>query len=149
MITDIKTFLEFLDFDKNIYFYHQTNLGNSESIIENGLRVKGENILDVKNILYTTAIELKSSDVKDLTEFLDFIEEANFSTPFRNTLEMIILVSPKEYGDDIVEKYGELINGEYYEGIVQTDNILAYINVLTKEVKINEECSYYIEPYSL
>lgn len=149
MITDIETFLKFLDFDKNIYFYHQTNLGNGESIIENGLRVKGENILDVDNILYTTAIELRSTDVEDLTEFLDFIEEANFSTPFRNTLEMVILVSPKEYGDEIVDHYGELINGEYYEGLVQPENILAYINVLTKEVRINEECSYYVEPYSL
>ena len=147
MYTDLESFLSMFDFEEYDYFYHQTNRGTGEEILESGLLVEGSNILEVDNLIYTTTIELKPSDIEDIPTFLDFLKDHEFYTQFRDTLEMVFIVAPKAYDKEIVEGYDHFVNGTFFRGIIQPEHILGYINVLTQEVTLNEYCDYKKDPF--
>ena len=149
MNEELQNLINNLDFDEYHYFYHQTDRGNGQSIIEEGLLVDGTNILDVDNILFTTAIELKPNDVESMEAFLDFLADHQFETDLRNTLEMVIMVAPKEYNKDIVEPLNEFINGNYYKGIIRQEHILGYIDLPNQTLTVNEECPFNTDGFYL
>lgn len=149
MYTDIESFFNSLDFENNHYFYHVTEKGNGDSIIEKGLYVEGTNIINTNNLLFTTAIELKQEDLTDFQDFIDFLEENSFVSHFRDTTEIVFIASPKELDKKIVLGCDQIIDDTYYRGIIPSEHIVGYINVTTKEITTNEDCEYIVDPFFL
>lgn len=140
---DIEALYESLDFSAYDYFYHQTDLGNGDSILERGLLVKGNNILNTSNILFTTASPFIRSDIKSLDSFLAFLEESKSLLLFRNTFEMIIIAIPKGSSQYIVERCNIRFKGEVYPGIIPTECILGYINLEDNTFIANDNFDYF------
>lgn len=117
---------ELFDFRENSYFYHITSEDNAEEILEEGLLVDGTNILDVDNILFTTAIEITPDMVEDFETLLsEEIHEDNR----RGLSAMIIMGCPKEEVRFIVDKTPQEKDGIEYEGIIHPNNIMGYFNL--------------------
>ena len=137
----INDFINSLDFNENDYFYHITGNGKSINILEDGLLVNGTNILDVDNILFTTATPLYPEDAFDEKALNNLLDAELSSNKLRGTNEMVIIGSPKIMEKDIVEKYNEVIDGVLYKGIVDKTYIMGYFNI-NHEFTPNEEFIY-------
>ena len=137
----VNDFINLLDFEENDYFYHITGNGKSSSILEEGLLVNGTNILDVDNILFTTATPLYPEDAVDEKALNNLLDAELSSNKLRGTNEMVIIGSPKIMEKDIVEKYNEVIDGVLYKGIVDKTYIMGYFNI-NHEFTPNEEFIY-------
>ena len=68
---NLEEFVNGLDFNNYDYFYHETGKAVGESILEEGLPVDGTNILDVDNILFTTACPFTKDKASSLSTFID------------------------------------------------------------------------------
>ena len=137
----VNDFINSLDFNENDYFYHITGNEKSISILENGLLVDGTNILDVDNILFTTATPLYPEDAKDEESVNNLLDAELSNMKLRDTNEMVIIGSPKIMEKDIVDKYNEVIDGVLYRGIVEKEYILGYFNIRHEFIP-NEEFVY-------
>ena len=142
MESDINTFLETLDFKNYDYFFHQTACGNGEHIIEEGLYVKGINILNTNNVLYTTTCPLLETDVASFEDFIDFLNDIYSSNIFRTIGELVIIGVPKHLKTYIVTKETNYLNGEKFEGIISNHVILGYIDILEQTFISNENYDY-------
>lgn len=132
---NLEEFVNGLDFDNYDYFYHETGKGIGESVLEEGLLVDGTNILDVDNILFTTACPFTKDIVSSLSSFID---EEYSPTRGRDVSEIIILVAPKDLGGFIVDPLNDYIDGAFYEGIVPPTRVLGYIDMGSKEFVPND-----------
>lgn len=139
---ELEEFVESLDFENNNFFYHETSRGNGEGIIEDGLYVDGNNILGVKNILYTTALPLTRDMVSNAADFFSFLDLENSSGCLRDVSEFVIICSPKEYDDRIVELGEFYKDGQHYMGKVNKSFICGYIDMESKEFVVNPDSDY-------
>ena len=101
----IDDIISFFDFENYDYFYHITGKGIGDLIFQEGLLVDGTNILGAKNIKDTTTLEITPDMVSSPGDFSDFVDGEVNSHISRDTSEMIIIGSPKEYDKQIVSKY--------------------------------------------
>ena len=125
----VSDFINSLDFNEYNYLYHVTGNGKASSILEDGLLVNGTNILDVDNILYTTAAPLYPEDVVDEDTFINELLDGELSdSKLRDTNEMIIIGVPIDMNNNIVTDYFDYIDGVFYEGFVDTSYIMGYFN---------------------
>lgn len=139
---NIETFLGSLNLEENDYFYHITGRGNGERIVEEGLLVDGTNILDTDNILYTTTISITPDMVSNSEGFERELLDMEISNKgIRDCSEMVIIGAPKEMQKQIVSHFGEDIDGNYFEGIIQPQYIMGYFN-LEHEFTPNGEFEY-------
>jgi len=134
-IEDVK---KSFNFNENAYFYHITGDGIGEEVLEEGLLVDGNNILDVDNIIFTTAIEITPDMVDELEDILD---EELHEDSFRGTSEMIILGCSKKGVNSIVTLEEQEKDGVKYDGIVFPNLIMGYFNI-DKEFTPNELFDY-------
>ena len=125
---DIQDIISFFDFENYDYYYHMTGKGIGDLICEEGLLVDGTNILGATNIKDTTTIEITPDMVNDPDEFADFIDGEINNNLARDTSEMVIIGSPKEYEKEIVSQLNETINDQYFEGIINANLVMGYIN---------------------
>ena len=147
----IPEFTKILDFDNFNYLYHETSRGTGERIMEEGLLVNGNNILNVDNILFTTTLPLTKDMIKDPEEFSTFLrQEKSTGSLFRDVTEMVIIASPKDYDNNIVSPYNAYAEDEnYYQGIVEPSFILGIINLEDLTFTPNIECEYYDDFYDI
>lgn len=147
----IPEFTQILDFDNFNYLYHETSRGTGERIMEEGLLVNGNNILNVDNILFTTTLPLTKDMVSNPDEFSLFLtQEKSTGSLFRDVSEMVIIASPKDYDNKIVSPYNAYADDEnYYQGIVESNFILGVINLEDLTFTPNLECEYYDDFYDL
>lgn len=147
----IPEFTKVLDFDNFNYLYHETSRGTGERIIEKGLLINGNNILNVDNILFTTTIPLTKDMVNDPEEFSSFLkQEKSTGSLFRDVSEMVIIVSPKDYDNNIVSPFNAYADDEnYYQGVVEPNFILGVINLEDLTFTPNLECEYYDDFYDI
>ena len=122
-VDDVKNFF---DFEENAYFYHITGDDLGDTIIEEGLLVEGTNILDVKNIMFTTAVPITPDMVERLEEIL---EEELKEDYVRGTSQMVILGCNKNNVDSIVQKMEIVKDGVHYDGIVHPNNVMGYFDL--------------------
>ncbi len=134
-IEDVKKCFNFKDYS---YFYHITGDGVGDMICEEGLLVDGTNILDVDNIIFTTAIEITPDMIDELEDILD---EELHEDSFRGTSEMVILGCDKSNVSDIVYLEEQEKDGKKYEGIVFPNHVMGYFNI-DKEFTPNELFDY-------
>ncbi len=142
-------FTTMLDFDNFNYLYHETSRGTGKRIMEEGLLVNGNNILNVDNILFTTTLPLTKDMISNPDEFSTFLtQEKSTGSLFRDVSEMVIIASPKEYDNNIVSPYNAYADDEnYYQGIVEPNFILGVINLEDLTFTPNLECEYYDDFY--
>ncbi len=139
---ELEEFVASMDFLNNNYFYHETSRGNGEEIIEDGLYVDGTNILEVDNILFTTALPLTIGMVSNFEEFCGFLDTEKSSGNIRDVSEFVIICSPKEYDDRIVDLNEYYKDGKYYMGKVDRSFICGYIDMGTKKLVLNPDYDY-------
>lgn len=139
----VNEFINCLDFDENDYFYHVTGNGRSDFILEEGLLVDGTNITGTNNILFTTAAPIYPDDVVDEENFKTYFLEDELSNDSigRDKNEMIIIGSPKFMKKNIVDKLNEVIDGVFYEGIIDNSFIMGYFNI-EQEFTPNKDFQY-------
>ncbi len=138
----IEEFIQSLDFKENDYFYHVTGQGNAESILEEGLYVDGNNILNTNNILETTTLPLTPDIVASDSQFKKFLIEEQSSLGFRDTSELVILGAPKSCMKQIVSAFYSNKSGVFYEGVVHPDYIMGYFSRDSLEFTLNEKFNY-------
>lgn len=114
------------DFRENRYFYHITGEDRAELVVEEGLLVDGTNIIDTNNILFTTSIEITPDMARDFETILD--EELREDT-LRGLSQMVIIGCPKDDVDFLVDETEQYVDGQYYQGIIHTTNIMGYVNL--------------------
>lgn len=139
------------DFEKNLYFCHETSYGRAEKACEEGFLLSGNNILDVENLLFTTTTPLSKELADDEEKFTTFLEGELNLNPIRPITEMVILGIPKDKISDAVEPYYgdssiDTENGTNY--IVSPDYVLGYINLKDQELILNESYNYDNDFYS-
>lgn len=139
---EIYDFIKGLNFNDFDYFYHETNEGNGRNIIDNGLFVAGNNILDVDNILFTTAAPFSEDLVIDEETLKKFLEQEKSINKIRDVSEIVIISCPKEYNQRIVSPFENYYEGTYYEGIIESNNILGYFDLNDQIFYINENYEY-------
>lgn len=147
----IPEFTKILDFDNFNYLYHETYRGTGKRIMEEGLLINGNNILNVDNILFTTTLPLTKDMINDPEEFSTFLrQEKSTGSLFRDVTEMVIIASPKDYDNNIVSPYNAYAEDEnYYQGIVEPSFILGVINLEDLTFTPNIECEYYDDFYDI
>jgi hypothetical protein len=123
---DFNNFKNAFDFKNNSYFYHITSEDLGDTIIEEGLLVDGTNILDVNNIIFTTAIPITPDMIDNIEDILD---EELHEDDFRGTSIMIILGCDKDSVDNIVNTDGYEKDGKHFEGIVYPNSVMGYFNL--------------------
>lgn len=137
-----------LDYENNYYFYHETSTGCSVSICEEGLFLSGFNILDVENLLYTTAAPLTEDITSDEKQFLDFLLSERQLSGMRRVTEMVILGFPKDNLDFVVEpsnnNYQDNDSNNY---IVNSQYVLGYIDLEKEELNLNTNYFEYYDDY--
>lgn len=143
----IEEFINSLNFEENDYFYHVTEQGNADSIIEEGLYINGNNILNANNILETTTLPLTIDMVSTSSQFQTFLEEELNDTGVRDTFEFVVLGAPKNYNKEIVSTFNNYKDGIYYEGIIPNDYIMGYFTKGTLEFVLNEQFEYGTDEY--
>lgn len=151
MIDVVKQLNDVLDFEKNLYFCHETSYGRAEKACEEGFLLSGNNILDVENLLFTTTTPLSKDLASNQEEFASFLEGELTTNPIRPITEMVILGIPKDKISEAVEPYygGSSIdteNGTNY--IVSPDYVLGYIDLQNQELVLNEAYNYENDLYS-
>jgi len=138
-----------LDDENNYYFYHETDIGCGKSICEDGLYLSGDNILGVKNLLYTTATPLNEEITCNNEEFANFLSREKQTNGIRNVTEMVILGIPKEDLFFAVEE-----NNAFYQTdsthnyVVNPQYVLGYIDLSNEELIFNENYFDYDETLS-
>lgn len=115
-------FLENLDFDENVYFYHITEKGVGEKIINNGL-------LMVDSHFWSTIIQITPDMLENPYDFLKNEKSNNI----RGTEEMVIISCDKEDVKYLVKKNTSQ-NFDWNleddpEYIILKDNIVGYIDL--------------------
>ncbi len=85
-----------LDHENNYYFYHETGNGKGFDICNDGLLLTGENILGVKNVLFTTASPLTEEITDDNQTLCNFFRTEKQSNPNRQVSEIVIIGIPKD-----------------------------------------------------
>lgn len=140
---------DFLDYENNYYFYHETDNGYGENICEEGLYLSGNNILGVKNLLYTTTAPLSEDITSNETEFIDFLSREKQTNGLRKVTEMVILGIPK---DDIDFAVDRLDNGYQPDSvtnyIIRPQYVLGYIDLENEDLIINENYFDYYDDYT-
>lgn len=140
---------ERLDYESNYYFYHETNNGCGESICEEGLHLTGYNILDVENLLYTTAAPLNEEITNDESQFTEFLLRERQTHGLRQVTEMVILGIPKDSLEFAVEQtynsYRTDITDNY---VVSPQYVLGYIDLVNEELNLNENYFDYYDDYT-
>ena len=94
----IDAFLKLLDYENFDYLYHETSLNSALNIMDKGLLIDGNNILQVDNILFTTTFFLSEDLTYDENEFIDFLESEKGIIPsgtYVVALAVIKLVFPQ------------------------------------------------------
>ena len=91
---NIEEFKKCFNFKENRYFYHITGEDRAEAVLEEGLLVDGTNILDVDNILFTTAIEITPDMLSTFEE--DILDEELHEDTLRGLSQMIIIGCSKD-----------------------------------------------------
>ena len=134
--------IEKLDFEEFDYFYHETSKDKSDLILQEGLLVKGTNILDTSNIIFTTTLPITKNMVQDEASFYNFLDLEKTSSSIRDVSEMVIIGAPKDYEKRIVSPYNKYKDGIYYEGIINNNFILGYIDMFDKQFKVNMNYEY-------
>ncbi len=119
-------FLENLDFDENVYFYHITEKGVGEKIINNGL-------LMVDSHFWSTIIQITPDMLENPYDFLKNEKGNNI----RGTEEMVIISCDKEDVKYLVKKNTSQ-NFDWNleddpEYIILKDNIVGYIDLTDLE----------------
>lgn len=119
-------FLENLDFDENVYFYHITEKGVGEKIINNGL-------LMVDSHFWSTIIQITPDMLENPYDFLKNEKGNNI----RGTEEMVIISCDKEDVKYLVKK-NKSQNFDWNleddpEYIILKDNIVGYIDLTDLE----------------
>lgn len=128
-----------LDYDNNYYFYHETGTGIGEQICNEGLYLTGENILEVKNLLLTTASPITKELTDDNKSFTDFLRLEKQITPNREVTEMVIIGVPKEnmeFAVDPISFDNHPDLGAKY--ILDPSYILGYVDLVNEELIKNE-----------
>ncbi len=138
-LDDLLNELDFSNFD---YFYHETERGIGQEILERGLLIEGTNIINTDNIIFTTVAPLSQDMVSDEGSFQEFLEDEKTHSPLRDVSEMVIIASPKEDDAQIAIPFNDYVDGTYYEAIIPSSNIVGFIDLDTKEIVMNEECQY-------
>ena len=147
----VQTLIDNLDYDSNYYFYHETSDGKGLDICNEGLLLTGENILDVKNVLFTTAAPLTKEMTYDSDELVTFFRTEKQENANRPVNEIVIIGIPKEdieFAASPLEDYSsdtEDINANY---IVDSSYILGYIDLDHEELITNENYFDYNDNYS-
>lgn len=116
---------EMFDFEENDYLYHVTGRGLGERIMEEGLLVEGTNILNASNIIETTTLPITKEIVDNLE---NFVADELKNKSFRDSSEMVILGSPKEYKKQIVDKVRTSKENMDFQGRVSDRYVMGYIN---------------------
>ena len=134
---------DIFDFDNFDYFYHETSKTNAQAIIQQGLLVDGTNIIDTNNILFTTASPITKDMVTSSQNFIDYIQSEASPNNIRDVSAMVILAADKECEGQIVDEFGQTVDGNYYQGIIYPEQIVGYIDMCDLEFYPNEnyECA--------
>lgn len=138
----IEEFIKELNFEENDYFYHVTKKGNGDKIIEEGLYVDGNNILDFDNILETTTLPLTQDIVLNVSSLKIFLEEELTIHGLRDKSELVVLGAPKTCMKQIVSEFDSFKDGIYYEGIINSEYIMGYFNKDSLEFTPNDGFSF-------
>lgn len=119
-------FLQDLDFNDNVYFYHVTEKGIGEKILENGL-------LMADSHYWSTIIELTPEMIVDPYKFLADEHGHNI----RKTEEMILIGCDKEDVNYLVTKNTFNTNNWNFEEnpnyVILKDFIIGYIDLTDME----------------
>lgn len=140
-----------LDYENNYYFYHETSNGKGLDICNDGLLLTGENILGVKNVLFTTASPLTEETTHYDDEFVDFLRNEKQTNPNRFVNEMVIIGIPKgdiEFALTPIDS-NKIENDDIYGAnyIVDSSYILGYIDLENESLFKNENYFDYNENF--
>lgn len=148
----IQSLKENLDYENNYYFYHETSNGKGLDICNEGLLLTGENILGVKNVLFTTASPLTEEITNYDDELISFLRSEKQTNPNRSVNEMVIIGIPKEDMDFALTPIqpNETENNDIYGAnfIVDTSYILGCIDLTNEELIKNENYFDYNDNYT-
>lgn len=133
---------ELFDFESFDYFYHETEEGNGERIMEEGLLVDGTNIIDTNNILFTTTVPITPDMVESSQAFIDYINSEVGSNTLRDVSEMVIICTEKGNARHLVDEFNQTINEHFYEGIIYPNYIMGYIDMHDMEFHPNEKYEF-------
>lgn len=140
-----------LDYENNYYFYHETGDGKGFDICNDGLLLTGENILGVKNVLFTTASPLTEEITDSNDAFVNFFRTEKQSNPNRQVSEIVIIGIPKDdMGFAITPlKHNQIENDDIYDAnyIVDSSYILGCIDLENEELVRNENYFDYNDDY--
>lgn len=138
---NIEDTLSFFDFENYDYYYHMTGEGIGDLICEEGLLVDGTNILEATNLKDTTTKELSPEMVKNVDRFIEFVRDEVDNSLLRDTSEMVIIGSPKDFEKEIVTDYEQSKDEHFYQGIIHANMIMGYYNQ-ELEFFCNEKYAY-------
>lgn len=124
----IEDTIPFFDFENYDYYYHITARGIGDLICEEGLLVDGTNILDVSNLKDTTTKEITPDMVANHDDFIQFVQGEIQNCLLRDTSEMVIIGSPKNFEKEIVTDYEQSKDEHFYQGIIHANMIMGYYN---------------------
>lgn len=124
-IEDTFSFFDFENFD---YYYHMTGDGIGDLICEEGLLVDGTNIIGAKNIKDTTTKEITPDMVANHDDFIQFVQGEIQNCLLRDTSEMVIIGSPKDFEKEIVSDYEQSKDEHFFQGIIHANMIMGYYN---------------------
>lgn len=144
---NIEEFIKSLNFLENDYFYHVTGEDNAEAMFEEGLYVDGNNLLNTDNILETTTLPLSEDMVLTESQFREFLEGELNDFGIRNTSEFVVLGASKSSNKQLVSRFDNYKDGEYYEGVIPSDYIMGYFKKESLEFIPNENYEYGTDEY--
>ena len=133
---------DIFDFDNFDYFYHETSKGDAQTIMQQGLLVDGTNIIDTNNILFTTASPITEEMVTSSQQFIDYIQSEASPNNIRDVSAMVILAADKENNGQIVDGFGQSVNGVFYQGIIYPEHVVGYLDMCELEFHPNENYEY-------
>ena len=110
--------------------------------MEEGLMVEATNILDTKNIAYTTISPLLPEMVKTPRDFVVFLDSEKGSNFDREVSEMVILCADKDVLGNLVEPYNNYHGQTKYAGIIRRHHIMGVIDMDSLEFEMNEEFEF-------
>ena len=125
---NIEDTLSFFDFENYDYYYHMTGEGIGDLICEEGLLVDGTNILDATNLKDTTTKEITPDMVANHDDFIQFVQGEIQNCLLRDTSEMVIIGSPKDFEKEIVSDYEQSKDEHFFQGIIYPNMIMGYYN---------------------
>lgn len=120
--------ISFFDFENYDYYYHMTGKGIGDLICEDGLLVDGTNILDATNLKDTTTKEITPDMVANHDDFIQFVQGEIQNCLLRDTSEMVIIGSPKDFEKEIVSDYEQSKDEHFFQGIIYPNMIMGYYN---------------------